>query len=252
MLRLILLLLPLCFAAAAPLPAAPPLHPSPAFTPAGPEQARGALVWLHGSYDAVGVPTPPAEQAWVARLARRGYDIWRFDRTPGQDPLIQGGEALLRGLAGLRHGGYRRVIVAGYSRGGFIALAALAHPDLVDALAAISPAAHGTRAERRAQAMSDFRDRLAAAAGPMRFALVQLDDDPFDPDADGRAAVAHEAVARAGLRLLLIDRPPAPRGHTGSDEPQFDAIFGKCLARFLDGAGGSEQSDCDAVGRPVP
>ena len=245
MFRLTLLLLALSVAAAAPLPDAPPFYPSPAFIPAGPQQARGALVWLHGGYDSDTEPLPPVE-TWVERLARRGYDIWRFDRTPGQDPLIQGGEALVRGLAALRQGGYRRVIVAGQSRGAFIALAVLAHPELVDALAAISPAAHGTRPERRAQAMSDFRDRLDAAAGPMRFALVQLDDDPFDPDADGRAALARAAAARAGFSLLLIDRPPTPRGHMGSYEPEFDAIFGACLARFLDRADGSERSGCDA------
>ena len=252
MLRLVLLLIALSCAAGAPLPDAPPLHPSPAFTPAGPDAARGVLVWLHGSYDTDAQPTPPAEPAWVTRMAKRGYDIWRFDRTPGQDPLVPGGEALVRGITGLRRGGYRRVIVAGDSRGAFIALAALAHPELVDALAAISPAAHGTRPERRPQAMSDFRDRMDAAAGPMRFAMVQFQDDPFDPDADGRAALARAAAVRAGLLLLLIDRPPAPRGHEGEYEPDFDAIFGQCLAQFLDGAGGPAQNDCTATGRQAP
>ena len=245
MFRFFLTLLALCLVAAVSLPEAPPLQPSPAFTPAGPQQARGVVVWLHGGYDSDTEPLPPVED-WVARLAQRGYDIWRFDRTPGQDPLVAGGEALMRGVAALRQGGYRRVIVAGQSRGAFIALAALAHPELVDAVAAISPAAHGTRPERRAQAMSDFHDRLDAARGPMRFALVQLDDDPFDPDADGRVAMARAAAARAGLLLFLIDRPPAPRGHMGSYEPEFDAMFGECLARFLDAAGG-----CGAADRPA-
>ncbi len=99
MFRIILLIAALSLMAAAPLPDAPPLHPSPAFTPTGPGQARGVLVWLHGSYDTDAQPSPPAEPAWVTRLARRGYDIWRYDRTPGQDPLGPGGEALLRGLA---------------------------------------------------------------------------------------------------------------------------------------------------------
>src|ERR1700722_11454332 len=165
MFRIILLIAALSLMAAAPLPDAPPLHPSPAFTPTGPGQARGVLVWLHGSYDPDAQPSPPAEPAWVTRLARRGYDIWRYDRMPGQDPLGPGGDALLRGLAGLRKGGYRRIVVAGGSRGaggaagrggagrarggggggvggggggavfpggGFIALSVLAHPELVD------------------------------------------------------------------------------------------------------------------------
>ena len=73
----------------------------------------------------------------------------------------------------------------------------------------------------------------------MRFALVQLDDDPFDPDADGRVAMAREAAKRAGLQLFLIDRPTIPRGHMGSYEPEFDALFGEGLAHFLDGDGGN-------------
>jgi pimeloyl-ACP methyl ester carboxylesterase len=169
-------------------------------------------------------------------VAQRGYDIWRFDRTPGRDPLIPGGEALVRGLEELHDAGYQRIIVAGHSRGAFIALAALAHPELVAAVAAISPAAHGTRPERSRQAMADFTDRLDAARGPMRFAFVQLRDDPFALDADARVAMAREAAERAGLQLLLIDRPPEPAGHLGGFDAAFDANFGECLARFLDGA----------------
>jgi hypothetical protein len=38
----------------------------------------------------------------------------------------------------------------------------------------------------------------------------------------------------------------------GSYDPEFDAIFGKCLARFLDGADGRAHNDCDTPGRPAP
>ena len=119
------------------LPDAPPLHPSAAFHPSGPAVARGAVVWLHGGYD-TDLP-PPAEPGWIGRLAARGYDIWRFDRTSGRDPLGPGGEALARGLEALKAGGYRHIIVAGHSRGAFIALSALVQVGVVDALAAISP-----------------------------------------------------------------------------------------------------------------
>ena len=223
---------------AATLPDAPPLHPATAFHPAGPARARGAAVWLHGGYDSDEFPNGPPEPAWITRLAKLGYDIWRFDRV-GRDPLGPGGEALARGLEALRAGGYRRIVVAGHSRGAFIALSALAQTGMVDALAAISPAAHGTNPARRAQAMSDYR-ALLEAAKPMRFALVQLDDDPFDPDPDGRVAAARAAASRVGLTLMVIDRPAAPTGHMGSYEPAFDERFGACLAAFLDGTAGPD------------
>ena len=81
--------------------------------------------------------------------------------------------------------------------------------------------------------MADYR-ALLQVAKPMRFALVQLANDPFDPDPDGRVAVARQVAAHVGLQLLVIDRPPAPTGHEGSYEPEFDALFGACLAGFLD------------------
>ncbi len=224
-------------AAAGELPSAPPFVVSGAYVPAGPVAARGAVVWLHGSYDSAHEPPPPLPD-WMRHLPERGYDVWLFNRQRGADGLESGGAGLLEGLAGLRRAGYRRVVVAGFSRGAFIALAALARPDLADAVAAVSPAAHGTRAERRAVALAAFRERMAAA-GATRLALVLLRDDPFEPDAVARAAAARESrVGRAGS-LLLVDRPPAPRGHMGSFEPPFDADFGACIAAFLDGVAGA-------------
>ena len=231
MLRLILFLL---LAAAAPLPDASPFHSSPAFTPAGPEEAKGAVVWLHGGYDSDTEKSPP-EPAWIGRLAAAHWDIFRFDRTPGQDKLIPGGEALIHGLEALHAAGYRHVIVAGHSRGAFIALSALAHPELADAVALISPAAHGTNPARRPQALADFQARLADASGPQRLAFVQLDEDPFDPDPDARIQAVRAAATRTGDKLFIIDRPSEPRGHMGDYDPAFDALFGRGLAAFLAG-----------------
>ena len=143
---------------------------------------------------------------------------------------------LLAPLAALHAAGYRRVILAGFSRGAFIGMVALAHPELIEAAILLSPAAHGTRAERRAQAIADYTARLAAARGPMRLALAQFNDDPFDPDPPLRGRLAREAAARAGMAFLHIDRPAIPTGHMGSFEPEFDAQFGAELARFATGA----------------
>lgn len=216
--------------AAAALPEdAAPLAPAGAVAP---EASRGAVVWLHGSYDAAREARPD-EPDWLAPLVARGYDLWRFDRPMRPDPLDAGGERLLRGVAALRAAGYRRVVVAGFSRGAFIGLAALARPDLVAAVAAVSPAAHGRRAERRGEALAAFAARMAGA-GPTRLALVLLADDPWDPGTEARAAQARAAVpGKEGL--LLLDRPGGVGGHMGSFEPEFAARFGDCLAAFLDG-----------------
>lgn len=240
MLRLIALLALL----AAPLAAhaqVPVLHPSPQFNVVGPAVARGVLVWLHGSYDRTQYPVPPAAQPWVSRMAALGYDIWRLDRTPGHDKLEDGAAALLQGVKTLRQRGYRRVVVAGHSRGAFIALSALSQPKLIDAVAAISPAAHGTNPKRRPAAIAAFATRMQAIprqhSHPARFAFVTLRDDPLEPGAEQRIALARRAAKHTGLKLLVIDRPEAPLGHMGGYSPEFDSRFGACLAVFLDGKG---------------
>jgi pimeloyl-ACP methyl ester carboxylesterase len=234
-LRLIVWLLLLAVpATAASLPDAPPLHPSSRFTAVGPAQARGALVWLHGVPDAA-APAPPDEPDWVGRMAHRNLDIWRFDRKRGQDSLGPGAEALARGVVALRAGGYRRIIVAGHSRGGWIALSILAHAGLADGVVAISPAAFGTRPERQAEAMANWTD-MWHAAGPAHTSvvLVQLAEDPYDPDPGRRLAVAVAQCRRAGLPLLSVFLPPAPRGHIGAYDPAFDADLGARIAGFVD------------------
>ncbi len=228
-------------AAASGLPDAEPLRPSPNFTPAGPAAARGVLVWLPGAYDQT-VHPPPPEPEWVARMAARALDIWRFDRMRGQDQLASGGQVLANALQILRASGYRRVLVAGHSRGAWIGLTAMARAGVADGIVALSPAAHGTQPHRRAEALAAWRSVWTAADGngpgrDLPVVLVQLRDDPWDPDPLERKIVAVAEVWRAGLRLLTIHLPESPDGHMGVYEPAFDARFGAEIAGFVDPLG---------------
>ena len=231
-------------AAATELPReAGPLRPDSAFPRHDPSAAAGALVWLHPSF-ATG--EPPAAPPFAARLMAAGWDLWRFDRTRGRDPVEAGAATLAEGTAALREAGYRRVAVLGESRGAFIALAALERPGLADTLLALAPAAHGTRPERRAQAMAAFLQPLgpAMAAHPVgRAGLVLFADDPYDPDPPARAAAFRTAMKEHGIPALLLLHPPEPRGHGAAAAPEMDARFGACLAAFLDPAR-DPQPDC--------
>ena len=138
-------------------------------------------------------------------------------------------------MAALRAGGYRRVIVAGHSRGAWIALSILAHPGLADAVVAISPAAFGTRPERQAEARQAWAAMWQGAErARTRVVLVQLADDPYDPDPAQRRAVAVAESHRAGLPCLSLFHPPAPVGHIGVYDPNFDTRLGARLAAFAD------------------
>ncbi len=208
------------------------LRPAPDMAMRGPADAAGALIWAHAHYTE---GPPPGLPPFAARLA--AYDLWRLDRIGGgRDPLQAGAAALAEGSARLRAEGYRRIVILGESRGAFLALAALAMPRLADAMLLLAPAAHGTNPARRPEALAAFRAALDGMAPEAlhRGALALFRDDPYDPDPEARAAAFREAMRRHGAEALVLDRPEAPAGHGAARDPEFDARFGPCLARFLD------------------
>jgi pimeloyl-ACP methyl ester carboxylesterase len=203
---------------------------APGFAFAGPVAAKGVLVWVPGTYgkDRTGPPDTPD---FVGREAASGMDVWCFNRDRGNDPLDSGAKILAYEIQTLRDQGYREVVVAGHSRGAWIALTALAHPGLADAVVAFSPAAHGTREERKAQAMADWTALWDAAVNNgTRVVLVQFLDDPYDPDPALRLAIAR---TRLRANLMSIFEPAEPKGHAGVYEPAFDEHFGAAIAGFL-------------------
>ncbi|MFC7475245.1 hypothetical protein ACFQS7_12825 [Dankookia sp. GCM10030260] len=200
----------------------------------GPEAAAGALVWAHAHYAEGAPPDPPP---CLDRLT--GWDRWRLDREGARDPLEAGAAALIAGCARLRAAGYGQVAVVGESRGAFVALLALRQPGLAEAMLLLAPAAHGTRPERRAEALAAFEAACAAAApgAVRRGGLVLFAGDPYDPDPAARATAFTAGMARAGAGCLVIDRPPEPTGHGAARDAAFDARFGARLAAFLGGPG---------------
>jgi len=228
MIRAVLLALLLAGAAAAQ--EAGPLRAEPGTTRH--DAAAGALVWLH-PFNSDASPWPAPE--WTALLAARGWDLWRLDRGR-PDPLEAGAARLVEGVGALRARGYRRIALLGESRGAFVALMALRHPGLADAVILAAPAAHGRSAERRAQALADFAAALDAArpAADARLALLLFQDDAWDPDPARRVAIFLAAMRRLGVAGLVVDRPPEPTGHGGVQDPAFGRIFAGCVAAFLD------------------
>lgn len=228
-----LLLALLLLASGAQAEQAGALRSDPAVPLHGAAQAAGALVWIHPF--ARELPAPAAPE-WTSGLTGAGWDLWRFDRAGGPDPLAAGAERLAAGTAALRDLGYRRIVLLGESRGAFIALVALRHAGLADAVVLAAPAAHGRSAERRPQALADFAAALQAASpqAARRLALLLFADDSWDPDPAQRAALFAAASRRLGVAALLVDRPVAPVGHGGLQEPDFATRLAPCLLRFLD------------------
>lgn len=214
-----------------------PFRAAPLMFRHGPPAAEGVVVWSHG----YGGPAADHRRRNVpgvlALLNDAGWDVLRFDRDPAEDDLPAALAALRQGLPLLREAGYRRIVLAGQSRGGWQSvLIAAERPDQVHAVLAFAPAAHGeaARPNNLAAAAEDFRRLLAGlpADGP-RLAITVFADDPYDPDPAARAAMVAEAAERRRAPTLALFPEPPIRGHGGVNDWRFTRGQGPCLLTLV-------------------
>jgi pimeloyl-ACP methyl ester carboxylesterase len=209
----------------------------------GAARAQGAVIWSHGrslQKECSLVPTPD----YISAFRAAGWDTFRLNRPSIIDTLQDSAAALAREAEGLKHRGYRRVVLAGQSFGGFISLIAAGRSDAVDAVIATAPAAYGSVQSNpwgyglNATGLYD----LLGAVRHARVALFFFDGDIFDPG--GRAPIADEILRTRGLAHLVVDRPAGFPTHWASISPAFASQFGPCLIAFAAGEPGSGALNC--------
>lgn len=211
-----------------------PFRASPLHWRHAPQQAAGVVLWSHGYGGTTSDNRNSNAPGFLSVLNDAGFDIYRFDRSPQEDDVAASLARLLREAPLLRAAGYRRVVMAGQSRGAWQSiLLAGAMPEAVDAVIAAAPAAHGSDATGHTMAVDDFRRALAGLtpARP-RLAVALFDGDPFDPDVAARSGIVEALVDRRSAPTLLL-RPPTIRGHGGATELSFTQVYGACLLTFL-------------------
>lgn len=210
----------------------------------GPDKARGVIFYFRG-YGAWRFPprlpydrVPP----YLLRFARDGWDVKTvevpyYNRPPVNLPRIV---ALIhRTAAAARTQGYRRVVLAGQSRGAWEILQASDGTMPVDGVIMVSPAAHGTRYLRNGRRNPNFDRGNPAFAALLkhlkapRVAFAFFRRDPFMTPA--RAGLARTGLAdRPGMALFIIDHPAGLPGHNAAWSPNFARAWGACLERFID------------------
>jgi pimeloyl-ACP methyl ester carboxylesterase len=209
----------------------------------GAARAQGAVIWSHGrslQKECSLVPTPD----YISAFRAAGWDTFRLNRPSIIDTLPDSAATLAREAEGLKHRGYRRVVLAGQSFGGFISLIAAGRSDAVDAVIATAPAAYGN-AQSNPFGYGLNATRLYDLLGAVRHARVALfffDGDIFDPG--GRAPIADEILRMRGLTHLVVDRPAGLPTHWASIGPAFASQYGPCLVAFAVGGPGSGALTC--------
>lgn len=208
----------------------------------GPQAAAGLVVWSHG-YKPGKDASETAAQPIVAAFVGQGYDYYRFDRewvTSWAADASEVADAVKRAKAM----GYRRVILAGQSNGGWVSLAAAGRGAPVDGIVAVSAAAHGEVAKMRDISVARYEwQQLVAAIRPgLRIALVMFDKDEFD--VGGRPADARAAFAASGVEaVVVIDSPAGFSGHYAGSNRSFWQLYGACIHGFVEA--GKRVSPCN-------
>src|SRR6267143_61610 len=202
--------------------------------PNGPERAHGIVIWNHGisgTTQSWMAPAPP-----VFRLLQsRGWDVIMVKRhhlaetAPG-NTLYRTVQRTLEEAAASRKLGYRRVVLAGQSFGGYVTLEAVDTSPDIDAAVAFAP---GVRFQSPTSSLDPtITDRIIRRAKVGRLALVF----PKDDEAFGyaiRGPSAQVILTRRALPYLLLDETSGLTGHGGGVTGRFALRYGLCLAGFV-------------------
>jgi dienelactone hydrolase len=212
-----------------------------AYPARGPGEALGLVIWNHGVDGQLpqfqGPPIPAMEG-----LAARGWDVIKLNRNPvWENTWSNAGERhvarVAEEVAAARRQGYRRIVVAGQSYGGAIALAAAG---AIDGLWAVIATAPGTGQEmRRDRAVGD-KWSLAIAqqtyeqlrdAGTTRLVVAFPADDEFI--GISRGAEARAILGEKSLPFVIVDETAPLKGHHAAFGDAFNPSA-NCIGYFLD------------------
>jgi dienelactone hydrolase len=213
----------------------------PAYPAKGPGKALGLVIWNHGVDGQLpqyqGPPIPAIEG-----LAARGWDVIKLNRNPvWEDSWANVGARhvarVAEEVAAARRQGYRRIVVAGQSYGGAIALAA---GDAIEGLWAVIATAPGTGQEMRGnRTVGDAWSRAIAqqtyeqldALGRTRLVVAFPAEDEFV--GVKRGAEARAILAERPLPFLLVDETAPLKGHHAAYGDAFNPSAA-CIGYFLD------------------
>jgi pimeloyl-ACP methyl ester carboxylesterase len=202
--------------------------------PYGPEQAHGLILWNHGisgTTQSWKAPAPP-----VLRLLQfRGWDVIMLKRhhlaeTMAGGPLYRTAQRTLQEAAARRKQGYKKIVLAGQSFGGYVSLDAADSTDDIDAVVALAP---GVRfADASSSLDPSITDRILKRVKVGRLMLLfPKDDGVFGNVVRGESARA--ILSRRSLPYLLLDETSGISGHGGGHSGRFALRYGLCLSSFL-------------------
>ncbi|HXJ84841.1 MAG TPA: alpha/beta hydrolase [Candidatus Methylomirabilis sp.] len=201
---------------------------------AGPGLARGIVIWNHGISGTAEQWRAPAPLAFRL-LQARGWDVIAIKRhnlaeTAVDRSLYRAVERTLEEVRRQRARGYRRVVLAGQSFGGYITLDAAEQSSDLFAVIAMAPGVRSSGADGRLD--PSITERSLMRVKTERVALVLPKDDALFGFMV-RGERANRILSARPLSYLLIDELSGISGHGGAMGGRFALRYGSCLDDFL-------------------
>jgi pimeloyl-ACP methyl ester carboxylesterase len=162
----------------------------------------------------------------MAQIAK--WDILRIIRVPYVDVASEDDhqlEFIGRQVAQARHEGYRKVFVAGASRGGWLAVVAAAL-DSVDGVIGLAPGTTSNYAWAR-----DELARRLSMARTKRIAVFFFEGDFLEEVP--RSETTRQALESTQSAYMFVDKPPDLIGHSGPVYGRFTRRYRDCLLQFM-------------------
>jgi dienelactone hydrolase len=212
----------------------------------GPERAAGLLLYFHGS----GAPDMfrgPIPLIFIEMAKAATWDILRINRLSDEDVEAADDDLLsfvaIR-IAQARQQGYKRIIVAGYSRGGWLALLAATLP--VDAAIGLAPGT-GPHTIPELERTRDLLAQTLAGARAKRVAAFFFEGDPVEDLSERRATAVRRGLQNSQSTFMVVDRPPDLHGHLAGVTGRFARRYRDCLLQLVQDAdqpAGEVQCSC--------
>ena len=202
---------------------------------AGPQRAHGVIIWNHGisgTTESWKAPAPPV----LRLLQARGWDVVMIKRhhlaetMPG-GALTRTVKRTLDEATARRQAGYKKIVLAGQSFGGYVTMEALDTASDIDAAIAFAP---GVRASGASGALDPaIIERILQRARVGRLAIVLPKDDALFGSIT-RGERARPILAKRDFPWLMVDETADEiRGHGGAVTGRFALRYGRCLSEFL-------------------
>ncbi|HEY3067465.1 MAG TPA: alpha/beta hydrolase [Methylomirabilota bacterium] len=200
----------------------------------GPERAQGIIIWNHGinaTTEQWRAPTPPAFRL----LQARGWDVVILKRNNLGDAnvdvaLARTVERTLEEARLQRERGYRRVVLAGQSFGGYVTLEAASRSADIFAAVAMAPGVRPIGANGRLD--TSVTERSLRRLKVERVGVIFPKDDALFGNVT-RGESANHILAGRRVPYLLLDETSGLTGHAGGIGGRFALMYGLCLNEFL-------------------